>query len=102
MTTAEIILIITGISLVVITVYLARFLHHASISIKNINQTLSVIHKQIDDLGTEPKDIVHNVHELSEDLCTKLKYLDPVFRTVGNSLTPHPQSFSQITLRMQP
>lgn len=79
MTTTEVILILGFIVLIILAIVIAVAIFRMC---GQISQTLSSVQKQIDDLDHEPKRLIHNANEISENVHDKLTCFDPLFRSV--------------------
>ena len=84
MTTVEIILLVVAIAFVFLSIYLVRLICASCKTLSKINQTVDSLQKQLDDLGHEPRDLIHHVNEISADVQGKMKSIDPLFRAVSN------------------
>ncbi len=77
MSAVEIIFLVIAVAFVVLVVCLCRLICRACKTLKKVNE-------MIDDLDHQPKDILNQANEISVNLNSKLKRLDPIFRAVEN------------------
>ena len=82
MATHELIFLAVAIAFVVLVIFLAFLACTACRTLKNIQETVRAVQRQIDSLDAEPKTLIHNMNEISADLLHKMKKLDPLFYTV--------------------
>ena len=83
MTPTEIALIVAAVAFVIVAVFLAIFLYTTCQTMKKVTETLERVQEQLDALGNEPRDLIRNANEISEDINRKLKSFDPIFHTVA-------------------
>lgn len=77
MTPVEIAVLVCALAFVVLVVFLINFLC-------TLCKTLTALRKQVEDLGHEPRDILHHTHEVVADVQGKMKCLDPLFHAISN------------------
>lgn len=77
MTITEMALIVFVLAFVFLVIYLVNLICKAT-------KTLSLIHKQLGELGDEPKELVRNVAKITENVALKMQMLDPIFRGISS------------------
>ena len=84
MTPLENLILVIGLAFVVLVIFLAKFLYTSCKTLQKVTQTLEAVQKQVDDLGHEPRDILHHTNEIALDIQTKMKCINPLFRALSN------------------
>jgi uncharacterized protein YoxC len=84
MTPIEVAFLVFDVVFIIIAIFLIKFLKNASCTLQQTTRTVEAIHQQLDDLGHEPKELVHRVNEISADIQNKMKCVDPLFRALSN------------------
>jgi uncharacterized protein YoxC len=84
MTNIDIIFLVIALAFVVLVGFLARLTYVATKTLKKVNITINLVQKQLANLGHEPRELIHNINDLSHDLNVKLKCLNPFFRSLSN------------------
>ncbi|WP_052339791.1 DUF948 domain-containing protein [Gorillibacterium massiliense] len=67
-----------------LVVFLIRTLHLLQESLKETNQTISNVQKDLNDVNGEVKGLIRNTNQITMDLRQKMKSLDSLFGTVEN------------------
>lgn len=84
MTTTEIIILVAALALIILVVF-AAFLAVAAIrTLRNVDQVLGSLQKQLDDLDGSPRTFLNQANELSVNLNHKMRCLDPIFNSISN------------------
>lgn len=83
MAPADIILLIVAIAFLILVIFLAQFLYTACTTLKNANQVLDSVKNQLDNFENHPRDLVHSVNEITQDVNRKMKCIDPWFRLIS-------------------
>jgi uncharacterized protein YoxC len=84
MTTVEIIFAIIALGFILLVIFGVRFLCVGCKTLNKVNETVDSVKRQLDDLGHEPRDLMHHTNEISAEILTKMKHLDPFFRAAAN------------------
>lgn len=84
METTEIIFIVLTVAAFVLLIFLVRFIWSATITLGKLNRTLSTVQKQLDSLGQEPRQLLHQVNAITKDVHQKMQNIDPLFRALSN------------------
>lgn len=77
MTIIEIAVSVIAVTFIVLVIYLARTLCAATNLLKSVQ-------KQVTDLGHAPRNLVHNINEISRSFSHKNRMLDPFFNALSN------------------
>jgi uncharacterized protein YoxC len=84
MTAGEIIWLVVAVFIVLLIIFIIKFLIDLSKTQKSVDLTLGTVQKQINNLGDEPRDLIHNANQITSDIHHKMKCLNPLFHTVSN------------------
>lgn len=84
MTAADISLVIIALAVIVLVIFLAKFLFAATKTLRRLNSTLGAVNKQIELIGREPRNLMHNVNAIAGDMRDLLNCLNPFFRSISN------------------
>ncbi|GAB6992417.1 DUF948 domain-containing protein [Paenibacillus pini] len=75
---------IIAVAFAVLVFYLIKTLLAAKDSLEKTTQTLQEVQQTIDELGYEVKQIVRHANDITVDLQSKMKQIDPVMNSVKN------------------
>lgn len=82
-TITEVMLIISLIALVVLVIFLIKLIGSIQETLKQVQLLLGATQKQLNDLGSEPKNILCQANEISKNLLEKIRSLDPWFHILS-------------------
>lgn len=85
MTPSEITLMIIAVAVLILVIFLAKFLVTACKTLNKVNHTLGAVQRQIDGLGHEPGHLIKHVSEVSGDIHKVLKCCEPLYRSISQS-----------------
>lgn len=84
MTAFDISFLIIAIAFAILVVFLVLFIVSLRKTLKRVDQSIVILQKKVNELGHEPQELIHNASAITADIYGKLRYLDPLFRTVHN------------------
>ncbi|OAB40947.1 DUF948 domain-containing protein [Paenibacillus glacialis] len=80
----EISVVIIAVAFAVLVVFLINTLRAATKSLEKTTQTLQEVQMTIEELGYEVKQTVRHANDITVDLQSKMKQIDPVIESVHN------------------
>lgn len=80
----EISVVIIAVAFAVLVLFLIKTLKAATQSLEKTSQTLQEVQKTIDELGYEVKQTIRHANDITVDLQSKMKQIDPVMDSVHN------------------
>jgi uncharacterized protein YoxC len=100
MTVFDICLIIISLSFFVLVIYLILLIVSLRKTLSKVNRSMVLLQKRVEELGHQPRDLIHTINAISADVYGKLRSLDPLFRSlhnVGEGVENKTKSFKEKT-----
>ncbi|MEO3945535.1 DUF948 domain-containing protein [Gorillibacterium sp. CAU 1737] len=80
----EVSIALVAVAFAVLVIFLVRTLNMVQASLKETNQTISDVQRELNDVSGEVKGLIRNTNQITMDVRHKMKALDSLFGTVEN------------------